>query len=300
MDRLLLKLFSVFFFIIIGFAARHRHILNDKINKRITWTTTTVLFPCLVFSTVYTNFDLGLLKEAGLLFFLAIAVSIIGYFLGYFFATFLKMQDKMRCVFLLLSFKPASAMIGVPLCIVLLGEKTLLFSGPYAFGIGLIFYTLGLGLLRGGGFSWHSLVNPISITIIISLLLAFFKVNLPETILRPISFFGIFAVPLALIVVGSIFSMLDFRKGIIDKRMFLVAFNKLIFAPILTLTICLFLPIDPLAKKVAVLMAATPSSLTASMWALHFDADYIWTSSASLFVGISSVITITLVSWLIL
>lgn len=300
MDGLFLKLFSIFFFIVIGFTTRRRRILNDKIDRRITWLVTSIFFPCLVFNIVYTNFTIGLFREVGLLFFLAIAVSIASYFLGYFFAGFLNMHDKMRRVFLFLSFKPANVMIGVPLCIVLLGKRSLLFSGPYSFGIGIIFYTLGLGLLKGGSFSWHSLVNPISMAILASVLLAVFKVDLPGAVLRSVGLFGILAVPMALIVVGSIFGMLDFKKGIIDRRMFLVAFNKLIFAPILIMMICVFLPIEPLAKKVAVLMAATPSSLTASMWALHFDADHIWASSASLFVGISSILTISLVSWLIL
>lgn len=299
MEKLFLKLFSAFLFIIIGFVARRRKVLDERIARRMTRITTDILFPCLLFHTVYRGFKSDLLKEAGLLFFLAIGISVIGYFLGYIFASFLKMQDKMRRVFLLLSFKPASGLIGLPLCIILFGEESLLFAGPYAFGIGLIFYTLGLSLLKQKSFSWRTLISPISMTLVFSILLVLFKVILPEIALKPVRFFGIFAVPLMLILVGSIFGMSNFKSDAVDKKMFLVAFNKLIVSPVLILTVCSFLPLEPLAKKVAVLMAAIPSSMTASMWALRFDADYIWASSTALFVGILSIITISLFFWII-
>lgn len=299
MDKLILKLSGALFFIFIGFIARRINILNEERVRRVTEVTTNILFPCLIFNVVYTNFSLHLVKDTILLFSLAITVSIIGYFLGYFFTTFLKLEDRMRPVFLLLSFKPASGLIGVPLCIIFFGEESLLFSGPYAFGIGLIFYTLGLGLLRQENFSWKALVNPVSASIALAILLALFKAGVPEIVLQPLKFFGIFAVPLALVIVGAIFAMVNFKKGIIDKRVFFVAFNKLVFAPLLVFLFCLFLPLGPLEKKVALLMAAIPSSVTMSMWALRFDADYVWASSAALFVGISSIITIGLLSWVL-
>ena len=194
MDKLYLKLFIALFFIIIGFAARRCSILNERIIRRITWVTTSILFPCLLFHTVYTNFELDLLGKAALLFFLAITVSLVGYFFGYLFVSFFKLEDRMRRVFLLLSLKPATGLIGLPLCIVLFGEESLFFAGPYAFGIGLIFYTLGLGLLKQGNFSWRSLVNPITASIVFGILLVLLKINVSEVILDPAGFLGRFAV----------------------------------------------------------------------------------------------------------
>ena len=299
MDKLYLKLLMALFFIIIGLAARRWGMLDEKIARRMTWVATNVLFPCLLFYTVCTAFEIALIREAGLIFLLAIAVSLIGYFFGQLFAGFFKLQDRMKRVFLLLSFKPATGLIGLPLCIILFGERSLFFAGPYAFGIGLIFYTLGLGLLKQGNFSWRSLVNPITVSIVFSILLALLKIDVSGFILRPMGFLGGFAVPIALIIVGSIFGMLNFKRGIIDGKMFLVAFNKLMLAPLLMFGVCIFLPIEPLAKRVAVIMAATPSSITASMWALRFNADYIWASSAALLVGILSIFTIGLFFWIV-
>ncbi len=288
-----MKLLGALLFIVIGFAGRRLAILDEKKVKRITWLATNCLFPCLLFHAVYTTFKIRLIKEAAILFFLAVGLSITSYFLGYLFAAFLKMEERIKRAFLLLSFKPATGLIGIPLCIILFGEKGLFFAGPFAFGIGLIFYTLGLGLLKKGNFSWHTLVNPISVTIVCSVLLTIFKIKIPTMILRPAGFLGTTAVPVALVAVGSIFALLKFKKALIDKKMFLVAFNKLIFAPALIAVICIFLPLEPLGKKVAVLMAAMPSSVTASMWVLRFDADYIWASSTALFVGVSSIVTIS-------
>ena len=290
----------MFLFIAVGFALRRLGFLIERRVSRLTRITTDILFPCLTFYAVYTSFNLKLFSEVELVFFLAIGVSVIGYFFGRLFAAFLHMPDRMRRVFLYLSFKPASVLIGLPLCVLILGEKSMLFSGPYALGIGLIFYTLGLGILKPGRFSWHTLINPISLTVALGLLLILLKISLPQAILEPLRFLGLLAAPAALITVGTIFAILNFKSNFFDKKMILVAFNKLILAPALMLLFCVFLPLDPLARKVAILMAAVPSSLTASIWALRFDADYTWASSAAIFIGILSIFTIPLFLWIVL
>ena len=165
--------------------------------------------------------------------------------------------------------------MGIPLIRAVLGTPGML----YVTVIFIVFnaYNWSHGILLMGGRRRFSLkravLNPGILATAVGLPLFLLGIRLPPVVGSAVSFLGDMNTPLAMIVIGAQMAFADLRATFRDRRLYLAAFLKLAAMPALTLLVLYPLGLDPVLYSALIILAATPTGGTASMFAQQFERD---------------------------
>lgn len=119
---------------------------------------------------------------------------------------------------------------------------------------------------------WIGVVkNPFIIACVFGLLVNALEIKLPRSLTNTAEFLGRSALPFALLMVGA---GLKFGS-VFEKKLAisLSSFAKLIFTPLLSWGLCVFLEIDPNLTKVAIIFSAMPTAVSSYILAKQMGGD---------------------------
>ena len=256
---------TLFLMMAVGFVlARLGKLTRDNL-PRMTFLLLYVVIPCLIVNTLQTECSPEVLRSMG-----AAALVTAGLYAVY-------------CLLILPFFRrqppdtraPLQFGVVIPLIRAVLGTPGML----YVTVIFIVFnaYNWSHGILLMGGRRRFSLkravLNPGILATAVGLPLFLLGIRLPPVVGSAVSFLGDMNTPLAMIVIGAQMAFADLRATFRDRRLYLAAFLKLAAMPALTLLVLYPLGLDPVLYSALIILAATPTGGTASMFAQQFERD---------------------------
>ena len=166
--------------------------------------------------------------------------------------------------------------VPIPLAEQLFGQDTLAVLFVHNLGVEIALWTVGILMISGHmGKQWYrSVINPVSITIVVSLLINFLGLHdeLPAFLRRAFSMLGASAIPLALVLIGAtifdVFSEAKVAQG--TRVIFFSSLLRLGVLPALFLALAWIIPASPQLKAVITLEAAMPSAVFPIVLARHY------------------------------
>ena len=174
--------------------------------------------------------------------------------------------------------------LGFPLITALYGVEGLLYASMYQLVSTIIMWTAGVIILsHGNGTSWKKslvkVLNPNTIATIAGLVFFVLSVRLPEIILKPMTDLGSANTWLSMLYIGAMLAFSNVGEMLRKKSLYLISFNRLIFAPALLLSIFYliatltgFAP-EKLVTSVLILEASMPCMATVVIMAKEFGSD---------------------------
>ncbi len=144
-----------------------------------------------------------------------------------------------------------TAFIGYPVVQALYGESAIFYTTIFNFGYNVLFYTYASFLLdRDAGqasrFEPKRLLSAGLLAGIAALIIPFSGISLPDIILQPCSFIGSITTPMSMLIVGSNMANYPIHDIFSEKKIYIMAFIRLLVMPILTAVYMSFLTKDPL------------------------------------------------------
>ena len=136
------------------------------------------------------------------------------------------------------------------------------------------------------------LVNPTSVATIVSLIMLFAGIHLPEYAMDIVTTLGDITIPLSMILVGVQLGGADFKKLIADKALLITSVMKLIAVPALALLILTPMPVDPVVKLTVLLGMCFPSAVIGVAVAAQENKNYQLMAEAVAITTLLSVITL--------
>ena len=136
------------------------------------------------------------------------------------------------------------------------------------------------------------LVNPTSVATIVSLIMLFAGIHLPEYAMDIVTTLGDITIPLSMILVGVQLGGADFKKLIADKALLITSVMKLIAVPALALLILTPMPADPVVKLTVLLGMCFPSAVIGVAVAAQENKNYQLMAEAVAITTLLSVITL--------
>jgi hypothetical protein len=174
--------------------------------------------------------------------------------------------------------------LGFPLITALYGVEGLLYASMYQLVSTVIMWTAGVIILsHGNGTSWKKsfikVLNPNTIATIAGLLLFILSVRLPDILIKPMTELGSANTWLSMLYIGAMLVLSNVGGLLKKKSLYLVSFNRLIFAPALLISIFYliisltgFAP-EKLVTSVIILEASMPCMATVVIMAKEFGSD---------------------------
>ncbi len=246
--------------------------------------------PCMCIPNILVSFDISLLTSSFSLLIVSILAVIITALLAVLLACILKIDKRRFGGFAVMCGLSNSLFIGLPMCTELFGTESVPYVMFYYMVNTFVFWTLGAVLLYKSGSDngrfgikqiIKSLSNPPLITLIIALVLAFFKVELPHIIMRFCEYMGALVSPLALFFVGMVIHEVGFNFKLKSqiRDMILVILMRFLVSPLIMLLFCELFGIEGIPRSVFIIEAAMPVMTQSVVVSTAANADAAYTAT---------------------
>lgn len=191
-------------------------------------------------------------------------------------------------------------------CCLLFGNEWVIYSTAFIVVQNVLFWShLRLLICGKGNVPFRKMIFNINIiAIVIGMMLFLLHIKLPATLANTLSTLGHMLGPLAMLVAGMLIAAIPFKEIITDKRIYLVAFLRLIFIPLILLAViklggfASWVENGKTVVMITFLATISPSAATATQMAVAYGQD---AKKASAIYGVTTllcVFTMPLIIWL--
>lgn len=271
MTNIFISLFSIYFFIIVGYLIKQIH--KEKINE---YTLTIISIYSLSPIMVFWGFMLRPIdKELLLAPMLFLGISLIAFIFLYLFSKTQSLEPKQKSILLASPLIGNTGNIGIPLCIMLLGEVSI----PYTNAINLInifmVYIIGVYFYSRGTFSVKdSILNilkmPVLWSAILALVLNISSIKLSNNMMKALEMGAYSSMAIQLILFGIYLHSANL-KSFSKPLMVRVFLFKFLFIPLLALLILSFLKVPEIIYYIVFIELAVPLAITNATLATLYD-----------------------------
>lgn len=298
---LLQQMIVLFIYIVIGYAAAKRGIMNEEFSKKISWIVVNVANPALTVSAVV-NGD-GTIQGKDLLLTAEIAVVILGGMVLFSLVTpfLFRAKKKERNVYRLLSAFNNIGFMGFPVIAAVYGQEALLYAAVFSMLFNVLIYTYGIQTARGQGMGkiqWIKIMNIGVISSVLAIVIYLFDIPTPQFLDTTMSGLSGLTAPLSMMVIGISLAGIRMKELFLDVKLLLYSMTKLLLIPILIMPIINRVIENEMLCGVCMIMIATPAaSMTAMLMQQYGGSEEAeLTAKGVALTTLLSVVTIPIVS----
>ena len=260
------NILPIFLIIAIGFIANRKGILPNAANKYLVDMVMLVTCPCMIISSLLgQEMDPSLMTNTVLMFAGSAAFFILFYFIAWFFVVKIMRvpAEQDAGVYMIMFTTVNNGFIGFPVTYAIFGDEILFYM--VIFQIMLIVYVYSAGVIQVNYGSPRvsdlkgmakALVNTCTVATLLSVVLLFLHIRLPEIIFDAVELVGSATTPVSMLVVGMQLGNSNFKKVLGNRRLVLMSLAKMISVPALTFLLVNWLPIAA-GLKIALIFGAT-------------------------------------------
>lgn len=228
---------KLLFAMIVGAYLRKADIINADTSKRLSSAIIDVTCPCLIISSV------GAASEGGsgdivLLLVTGAVTYAAAPFVAAVIVKFLHVEKDCVGVYRNMLMFPNNSFMGYPVVEALFGSWAVFYTTVFHMGYNVLFYSYGIFLMEkdagvASKFEAKRLVNTGMIATVISLVICFANLQLPEFLMDSLGFVGGITTPLSMVIIGSNMAAYSLKDMLKEKKIYWIAGIRLLVIPAL-------------------------------------------------------------------
>ncbi len=255
--------------------------------------------PSLVFRSLYqSQLDFALLQQLAVV---AVSVGIVSGFLGWLISQGESRQR--RAALILTSAVSNNGNMGIPISFFAFGDIGLALGSIYYVVTSFLSNTLGVIIASSGQTAVatalsQSLRVPVLYAAMAGLLLNLFQSELPQPLFRAIDLLANAAIPGMLILLG-----IQLRRAPLTRIPPVILRStavRLLMGPLAAWLLCWLLAIDGVERNVLILQAGMPTAVMAAVLSTEYDTEPELVATVILVSTLISIVTLSVLLWLIL
>ena len=267
------KVLVVFIYVGIGFAANKMKVLPGEYVTPFTGFIMNISVPCLMISSITgQELDVGMYRNTVITLVLSTLALMITAILSSCFTdrAFTDLEKQDRNVLASAMTGSNSGFMGFPVTKAVFGPTVFYYVVIQNIANNLYLFIMTIPHLHHkeetGGHKrsikemFRPFLNITTITTIVSAIILFAGIRLPEYAMNIFTEIGDVTIPLSMILVGVQLGGSDFTTIIRDTYLIITSVIKLAVAPLLVLAIMAMLPVDPVVKLTVVICTCFPSA----------------------------------------
>ena len=241
----------VIFVVLIGY-------LWNKYNKdfnpiAVTKLVANIGLPCLIYdSLTRSNLTINIYFK---IFLSAVLVLAIGFLFGYLLIKIFRLPSIKLTTPLM---HPNTGNMGIPLSLLAFGNEGLALAAGFASIVMVSHFTANTAISSGNYSLKRIILSPVLLSLIFSLIILFYKIEMPNFFNSITKILSGFVIPLVLLSLGISLSKINIKKL---KIGFVLGSFKLISGPFIGLLVVYLLKLDGNVAKVVILQASMPAAI---------------------------------------
>ncbi len=241
----------VIFVVLIGY-------LWNRYNKdfnpiAVTKLVANIGLPCLIYdSLTRSNLTINIYFK---IFLSAFSVLAIGFLFGYLLIKIFRLPSIKLTTPLM---HPNTGNMGIPLSLLAFGNEGLALAAGFASIVMVSHFTANTAISSGNYSLKKIILSPVLLSLIFSLIILFYKIEMPNFFNSITKILSGFVIPLVLLSLGISLSKINIKKL---KIGFILGSFKLISGPFIGLLVVYLLKLDGNVAKVVILQASMPAAI---------------------------------------
>ncbi len=297
-------LFETIILVVIGFFFRKSGFFKKDTVQDLTRLILYLCLPALILYSFLTHFKADTIKDCSFLLLASFVIFLLGFFLGFvIYKIFIKRESHKREFILLNAFQNSGYLPLALVANIFLGsEKELvyLYIFSYLVGFNLIMLSFGFFYMKkGSDFSIKDFLSVPFLASLLGILLAFMGLGdkIPLLIMHPLSKLGETTIPLSMILLGMMLGESKLFEINNLKEILVLVFCKLIFLPLIVISILRLFKLPPVLSFLLFLEAAMPSATTLSIIAHCKNANTEFVSQGIIYTHLFLIFTLPILFW---
>ena len=282
---------------LIGFVMRRTKILPKETNMVLTQVILYITLPCLIIYSMDVTFSMSLLVDISWLFGLSLFALFMASLIGYWMRKKAKLEPERKGVYEAAIIFGNQGFMGYAIAYLLFGEIGVLYTAFFMIFFLFYVWTYVVYVVArvGQKVTWRQLVlNPGVLATTIGFIVMILPIHWPPLLSDVLVDIGAMTLPLSMILIGSLLAAIhlkEFKQLMKNKYIWYATGAKLLLIPLM-LAPFLWLPVSTIVIGVAILVTATPSASTVSMFAQKYGGDVTFSSVIVATTTILCVVTI--------
>ncbi|HXG47638.1 MAG TPA: AEC family transporter [Methylomirabilota bacterium] len=270
----------VFSIVAVGFTLRRLNWLTEEADASLLRVTINLLIPCLAFDAVLGSHSVQRAGTVALAPLVGYGTVALGFGVSYLTRRWAGLAGVAEGrTFALATGIYNYGYVPLPLATLMFDRETVAVLFVHNVGVELALWSLGLWLLRGGGWreGWRRLLNPPLVMIVLTLVLNGVggAATTPAFVRQTAQLLGQCAIPLGLVLIGATLSdeIHEFHPARGTRTMLMACVVRLGVLPSLMLLVGCLVPGPSELKRVIALQAAMGSAVFPVVMAKHYGGD---------------------------
>ena len=263
----------IFALLLTGYFCRKINLINEEMSRGLSRFIIHVALPCFIFCRV-SGIEIlaGLWKEFLIAWLFSMAAIFIAGVYAFWYAKIRRFPKEDATTTEVSVIFPNNGFMGFPIAYIFFGDIGLLYIIANNIALNFTMFSYGVFILRRDSERKFSLsrtlkcfLNPNIVALTIGFAFCYWELSVPEMINTYLTYIGGVAMPMAMIVIGSMLMGTDMLKVIKDREVFESVINKNIVMPVLAYLLVIFFPLPDMVKAMVVFGSCFPTATTVSI-----------------------------------
>lgn len=291
------QVFALFLIMVVGYVMYKKHLIDDEANVRYTRLVLNVSVPAQIITAFVSNQGVVSRTEVVRVFGISLAIYAVYAAVGVAFLFLFRVEKKQRGTYLFMIMFGNVGFMGFPVIEALLGKEAMIYAVIFNVIFNLLVYSIGIVMIGSGTFEAKKLWNMPLVSSLLSVILFFANVRLPDVVMTSLDFLGDITTPVAMLILGAVIAKMPIRELFDEWRIYAFTVIKLLLIPGVIIGLFRLLPIQAeMIKQCMIVLSAMPVATNTTMLAIEYDGDMSLASKGIFFTTVLSMITIPLMA----
>ena len=255
--------------------------------------TINLFIPCNILKSFLGELDMDVLRSCWVLLGLAVALELLYVLLNK--VLYRPYPPARRKILQYTTLSSNSGFLGTAVSQGLYGDLGLLYNSVFLIPMRVFMWSVGLSYFTAPP-SRREVVkkvflHPCLVGLYLGVFFMLTPVSMPSLLDSTVRSMAACTTPMVMVITGSILADMD-PQHLVDRDALYFSAIRLVGLPLITYLCCLFLPLQPEAAGIAVLMSGMPGASTTVLFAAKYDSDAPFATKCVVVTILLSVVTI--------
>ena len=285
---------TMFLFMAVGFFMRKKNYIPKETKKVLTELILDIILPCNIITSFYIEFDSNIFHDFILILFIAAMVQLVSLIFAQ--CMYSRYEDVYRKPMQYATVCSNAGFLGTPICQEVFGTIGVMYSAIYLIPQRIFTWSVGLSFFTSmpdkKQMVKRVLTNPCMVSVYIGIVLMVSGLRPPGFLGQSIQLASGCLTPVSMLLIGTILSEVTNIREMINKKLVLYSFIRLIVLPTLVWIACRIFSVDEVVAGVSVLLSGMPAPSATSYLASRYHSNYIFATECVVFSTLASLFTI--------
>ncbi len=298
-DAIFTQVLILFLIMSVGFIARKKNLLNNKLNSDLIQILLNITLPASIIVSFHLRFSPELLHNVLKIFYASVFVHLFSLIVGG--ILFFKYPDQDRKILWFIAIFSNTGFMGLPVLESVFGQMGVFYGSIYVAIFNIFVWTLGVAIFAGrrGLKIRNALTTPALIAVIIGFSLFLFSLEIPAPLFKACNLIGSMTTPLSMIVIGSILAELKLGELLANFEVYYGTIVRLLIIPLTAAFLLQLFGLQHHLLKICITSTAMPAASMTAIFAEKYNGNTLLASRLIFISTALSILTIPLILVLI-